>query len=137
MKRNRRGLNPASKPSGNGCVECLASPDGWWLHLRRCTECGHIGCCDSSPSQHASRHAAATGHPIIASFEPTEHWFYDYETAGNDPRMWNCFHRTRIPRVSPSRASRKGARELGITPPLAARYRSLRLSRLPFGIPSV
>jgi hypothetical protein len=79
MKRDRRGLNPASKPSGVGCVECLASPKGWWLHLRRCAECGHIGCCDSSPSQHASKHAAATGHPIIASFEPGEGWFYDYE----------------------------------------------------------
>jgi len=55
---------------------------GWWFHLRRCAECGHIGCCDSSPGQHASKHAAATGHPIIASFEPGEHWFYDYETRG-------------------------------------------------------
>jgi hypothetical protein len=50
------------------------------LHLRRCAECGHIGCCDSSPSQHASKHHAATGHPIITSFEPGEHWFYDYRT---------------------------------------------------------
>ncbi|MGB9233165.1 MAG: UBP-type zinc finger domain-containing protein [Terriglobales bacterium] len=47
-----------------------------------CAECGHIGCCDSSPSQHASKHAAATGHPIIASFEPGEDWFFDYETQG-------------------------------------------------------
>ena len=60
-------------------MECLASPSGWWFHLRRCAECGHIGCCDSSPSQHASRHAAETGHPIIASFEPGEDWFFDYE----------------------------------------------------------
>jgi hypothetical protein len=81
MKKDHRGLNLASKPSGDGCVECLASPGGWWFHLRRCAECGHIGCCDSSPSQHASKHAAATGHPIIASFEPGEHWFYDYEKA--------------------------------------------------------
>ena len=36
-------------PSGTGCVECLAS-DGWWLHLRRCATCGHIGCCDNSPA---------------------------------------------------------------------------------------
>ena len=79
MKKDHRGINPASKPSGDGCVECLASPEGWWFHLRRCAECGHIGCCDSSPSQHASKHAAATGHPIIASFEPGEDWFYDYE----------------------------------------------------------
>jgi Zn-finger in ubiquitin-hydrolases and other protein len=79
MKKDRRGINTASKPSGSGCVECLASPKGWWLHLRRCAECGHIGCCDSSPSQHASKHAAATGHPIIMSFEPGEDWFFDYE----------------------------------------------------------
>ena len=84
MKKDLRGINPASKPSGDGCVECLASPKGWWFHLRRCAECGHIGCCDSSPSQHASKHAAATGHPIIASFEPGEDWFFDYENAGDD-----------------------------------------------------
>jgi hypothetical protein len=79
MKKDRPGINPASKPSGTGCVECLASPESWWFHLRRCAECGHIGCCDSSPNQHASKHAAATGHPIICSFEPGEDWFYDYE----------------------------------------------------------
>src|SRR5690242_11179454 len=78
--KHRRGLNPASKASGDGCVECLASANGWWLHLRRCAQCGHIGCCDSSPGQHASKHAAATGHSIICSFEPGEDWFYDYET---------------------------------------------------------
>src|SRR5579872_2148741 len=71
------GLNPAAKPTGDGCVECLA---GWWLHLRGCAECGHICCCDSSPSQYASGHAQETGHPIIASFEPGEDWFYDYES---------------------------------------------------------
>ena len=26
--------------------------------------------------------AAATGHPIITSFEPGEHWFFDYEKRG-------------------------------------------------------
>ncbi len=79
MKSERDGINPAAKPSGTGCVECWG-PGGWWLHLRRCAECGHIGCCDSSPSQHASKHSAATGHPIITSFEPGERWFYDYRT---------------------------------------------------------
>ena len=82
MKKHLRGVNPASKPSGDGCVECLASPKGWWFHLRRCAECGHIGCCDSSPNQHASKHGAATGHPIIVSFEPGEDWFYDFEKRG-------------------------------------------------------
>jgi hypothetical protein len=76
-KGRMRGINPGARPSGDGCEECLAS-GGWWLHLRRCAECGHIGCCDSSPAQHASKHAAAAGHPVIASFEPGEDWFYDY-----------------------------------------------------------
>ena len=81
MKKPQRGINPDSKPSSDGCVECLAS-GGWWFHLRRCAQCGHIGCCDSSPSQHASKHAAETGHNIITSFEPGEGWFYDYQTQG-------------------------------------------------------
>ncbi|MGA9267108.1 MAG: UBP-type zinc finger domain-containing protein [Rhodomicrobium sp.] len=79
MESERDGINPAVKPSGTGCVECLALGQ-WWLHLRRCAECGHIGCCDSSPNQHASKHNAATGHPVITSFEPGERWFYDYRT---------------------------------------------------------
>jgi hypothetical protein len=79
MKKDHRGFNLASEPSGDGCGECLASPTGSWFHLRRCGECGYIGCCDSSPSQHASKHGAATRHPIITSFEPGEDWFFDYE----------------------------------------------------------
>ena len=73
-------VDAAVPPTGTGCVECLATPDGWWFHLRRCAKCGHIGCCDTSPSQHGSRHAAESGHPIIQSFEPDEDWFYDYRT---------------------------------------------------------
>ena len=72
-------IDPAVPPSGTGCVECM-STDGWWLHLRRCALCGHVGCCDSSPSQHASKHAAADGHPVIQSFEPGEDWFWSYAT---------------------------------------------------------
>ena len=72
-------IDPTVPPSGDGCVECLAS-GGWWFHLRRCARCGHIGCCDSSPSQHASAHAKASGHLVIRSFEPGEDWFYDYGT---------------------------------------------------------
>ena len=48
------------------------------FHLRRCAECGNIGCCDSSPSQHASAHAASSGHPLVRSFEPGESWFWSY-----------------------------------------------------------
>ena len=49
-----------------------------WVHLRLCLTCGHVGCCDSSPSQHASIHAKETGHPVIQSFEPQEDWFWSY-----------------------------------------------------------
>jgi Zn-finger in ubiquitin-hydrolases and other protein len=73
------GIDPAVAPSGTGCVECDAA-DGWWVHLRRCAQCGHIGCCDSSPEQHASKHAADTGHPLVQSFEPGENWFWDYQS---------------------------------------------------------
>ena len=73
------GIDPSAAPSGPGCADCeAASPPGWWFHLRRCAQCGHVGCCDTSPSQHASGHAEATGHPVIRSFEPGEAWFYDY-----------------------------------------------------------
>lgn len=76
----REGIDPSVPPSGTGCKECLAE-GGWWMHLRRCALCGHVGCCDSSPGQHATRHFRETGHPIIRSFEPGEVWFYDYTTS--------------------------------------------------------
>ena len=55
-------------------------PGGWWFHLRRCARCGHVGCCDSSPSQRASGHVAGAHHPVVQSFEPGEDWFYHYGT---------------------------------------------------------
>ena len=64
-------------PSDDGCHECLAA-GGRWVHLRMCQECGHVGCCDSSPSRHATAHFHATAHPIVRSFEPGEEWFYCY-----------------------------------------------------------
>jgi Zn-finger in ubiquitin-hydrolases and other protein len=72
-------IDPSVPPSATGCVECDAV-GGWWLHLRRCAQCGHIGCCDNSPAQHATAHAKSTEHSIITSFEPGEDWFYDYST---------------------------------------------------------
>src|SRR3712207_2317413 len=56
-----------------GCEECLAT-GGSWVHLRMCQTCGRIGCCDSSPNRHASKHARALGHPILRSVEPGEEW---------------------------------------------------------------
>ena len=82
-------IDPTVPPSGEGCVECLAAEDGWWVHLRRCAQCGHIGCCDTSPSQHATAHWQETGHPVIRSFEPGEDWFWDYrvEQAMDGPEL--------------------------------------------------
>ncbi|MBD5785656.1 UBP-type zinc finger domain-containing protein [Cellulosimicrobium terreum] len=75
----RAAVEPSVPPSGTGCVECDRD-GGWWVHLRRCTACGHVGCCDSSPSQHATAHYEETGHRVMRSFEPGEDWFWDYGT---------------------------------------------------------
>lgn len=99
-------IDPAVPPSGTGCVECTAE-GGWWLHLRRCAQCGHVGCCDSSPSQHASAHAAQAGHPVITSFEPGERWFWDYpsEQFLDGPALAPPVHRP-ADRPSPGPAER-------------------------------
>jgi hypothetical protein len=72
-----QGVDPTVPPSGAGCAECDPA-GGWWFHLRRCVDCGHVGCCDSSPEQHATAHARASGHDLIRSFEPGEGWFYRF-----------------------------------------------------------
>jgi hypothetical protein len=41
-----------------------------------CQQCGHVGCCDSSPNRHATVHHRETDHPVIRSFEPGEEWFW-------------------------------------------------------------
>jgi uncharacterized UBP type Zn finger protein len=64
-------------PTSDGCVDCLAI-GGSWLHLRRCLQCGHVGCCDSSPNRHATAHAGTSGHPLVQSFEPGEEWVWCY-----------------------------------------------------------
>lgn len=82
------GIDTSVAPSGDGCVECLES-GGWWLHLRRCAQCGHVGCCDTSPAQHATAHYHHAAHPVLQSFEPGEDWFYDYRTEqfGDGPEL--------------------------------------------------
>src|SRR4051812_28700149 len=87
------GIDPTVPPSGPGCVECDTS-GGWWVHLRRCAQCGHIGCCDDSPSHHATLHATTTGHPYIQSFEPGEDWYWDYRhnAMADGPRLADPQH---------------------------------------------
>jgi len=64
-------------PSALGCEECLriGSP---WVHLRICRTCGHVGCCDSSPNKHATKHFHRTKHPIIEGYDPPEGWGWCY-----------------------------------------------------------
>jgi hypothetical protein len=64
-------------PSGKGCKECLET-GGHWVHLRLCLSCGHVGCCDSSPGRHATKHFHGSHHPIVRSFEPGEDWGWCY-----------------------------------------------------------
>ncbi|MGZ3481918.1 MAG: UBP-type zinc finger domain-containing protein, partial [Myxococcaceae bacterium] len=40
--------------------------------------CGHVGCCDSSPNRHATKHFHETKHPIVQSMEPGEDWGWCY-----------------------------------------------------------
>jgi hypothetical protein len=56
-----------------GCEDCLRT-GGTWVHLRMCQSCGKIGCCDSSPNRHASRHAIEAEHPVLRSVQPGEDW---------------------------------------------------------------
>ena len=59
------------------CEECIKIGSEW-VHLRTCQECGVTLCCDDSPNQHATKHAFASRHPVIASAEPGERWVYCY-----------------------------------------------------------
>ena len=61
------------EPLGDTCQEC-----GSDFNLRVCTACGHVGCCDSSPGRHATKHFQHTTHPVMASYEPGERWAWCY-----------------------------------------------------------
>jgi uncharacterized UBP type Zn finger protein len=72
-------------PSAEGCEDCLRM-GAWWVHLRLCQTCGHVGCCDESPNRHATAHYGATGHPVIRSFEPDENWLWCFvDEVGVEP----------------------------------------------------
>jgi hypothetical protein len=64
-------------PGTAGCEECLKN-GSWWVHLRLCRTCGHVGCCDSSPFKHATAHHHATQHPIIEAYDPPVGWGWCY-----------------------------------------------------------
>jgi Zn-finger in ubiquitin-hydrolases and other protein len=64
-------------PGASGCEDSMRGGGGW-LHLRLCLTCGRVGCCDSSPNKHVTKHYHATKHPLIRSFEPGEEWVWRY-----------------------------------------------------------
>lgn len=70
-------LSPKHLP-GDQCDECVKTGDRW-VHLRTCQTCGTTLCCDSSPNQHASKHAAEHNHHVVISAEPGENWAYCYK----------------------------------------------------------
>jgi hypothetical protein len=59
------------------CDECVKIGSRW-VHLRTCQTCNATLCCDNSPNRHATKHAHASSHPVIASAEPGERWLYCY-----------------------------------------------------------
>lgn len=70
-------IDAVKQPGVRICEEC-AKTGSPWVHLRTCQNCGVTLCCDSSPNRHASKHAHASRHPVIASAEPGERWLYCY-----------------------------------------------------------
>ncbi|MCB0912858.1 MAG: UBP-type zinc finger domain-containing protein [Propionibacteriaceae bacterium] len=59
------------------CQQCVEEGITW-VALRQCLECGHVGCCDSSPRRHATAHFHETTHPVMQSAEPGEDWRWCY-----------------------------------------------------------
>jgi hypothetical protein len=68
-------IEQVRQPERRECEECVKTGSRW-VHLRTCQECGGTRCCDSSPNKHASKHARASGHPVIASAQPGERWLF-------------------------------------------------------------
>jgi len=68
-------ITSVKHPKKRECEECVKI-NSIWMHLRTCQTCGVTLCCDSSPNRHASHHARAAGHAVIASAEPGERWLY-------------------------------------------------------------
>ena len=95
-----------TKTDTHVCEDCIKTGDRW-VHLRLCLECGHVGCCDSSPSQHASRHAREADHPIARTYEPGEDWFWDYrmDELVDGPELAPPLHRP-LDQPSPGPAGR-------------------------------
>jgi len=70
-------IDAVKPPRVRVCETCVKTGASW-VHLRTCQTCGITLCCDSSPNRHASAHARAASHPVVASAERGERWLYCY-----------------------------------------------------------
>lgn len=70
-----KAVGPLKTANAYECEACVKA-GARWVHLRTCQSCGVTLCCDSSPNRHASTHARAASHPVIASAEPGERWLF-------------------------------------------------------------
>jgi len=72
------GYPAVASPTEPECQRCLEE-DLRWVALRTCLACGAVGCCDSSPGQHATAHFRDSAHPVMQSAEPGEDWRWCYK----------------------------------------------------------
>jgi hypothetical protein len=72
-----RAISEVKLPEVLECEECVKI-GARWVHLRICQTCRVTLCCDDSPNRHATKHARASEHPVIASAQPGERWLYCY-----------------------------------------------------------
>jgi len=65
-----------SPPNTQECMTCKKEHIPT-VALRMCLTCGHVGCCDSSIGQHATKHFKETGHPVMQAV-PDKSWKWCY-----------------------------------------------------------
>ncbi|MCH8906234.1 MAG: UBP-type zinc finger domain-containing protein [Candidatus Heimdallarchaeota archaeon] len=70
--------------TAEGCFECLKIGSEW-VNLRQCLTDGKIGCCDSSPNQHATKHYQESSHPVIHLIENNIAWCFVDEIGKKQP----------------------------------------------------
>jgi len=78
MDEHLEGTNPDIEPNTDGCEEHIKAGNMDWVALNLCLTCGHVGCCDSTPEQHAIEHFRKTGHAIVLRLPKPGTWKWCY-----------------------------------------------------------
>ena len=87
------GSSNASRPMAGGSIRGAAPPVG-------------ISAVAIRPFAHTKAHTVETGHTIVASFEPNEQWFYDYDTDSTSPGRRDAAGHHRLDQPTPGPAGR-------------------------------